>query len=324
MITRPMLATKIKPEQYGSLKFPILMSPKLDGIRCLKVNGRCLSRKFKPIRNNYVRNWIEKNLPDGVDGELFVRGKKFNDITSGIMSEDGFPDFYFALFDYVKDNLGTTYPTRYENLVDLVRSNIERYDNKVIVVIHDVINDIEGLKKYEQWAIDQGYEGAMIRSMNGPYKNGRSTLREGYLLKVKRISDSEAVIIGFEEGIHNENPESLNELGYTKRSHEQDGVVMADTLGSFQVRDIKHGWEFSLGTGDGLTQELRKEIWDHQDKYKGKIVKYKYQPYGMVDKPRFPVWLGFRDESDMSEDGSEDEEPEEKLKAKTTSLLNFQ
>jgi DNA ligase-1 len=321
-----MLATKIKPEQYGNIEFPILMSPKLDGIRCLKVGGRCLSRKFKPIRNNYVRNWIESNLPDGVDGELFVRGKRFNDITSGIMSEEGYPDFYFAIFDYVIDDLTAPYSVRYNDVVQLVHGLTLEQRKHVEIVYHIVIKDVIELQDYEQECIRKGYEGAMVRSMSGPYKNGRSTLKEGYLLKIKRISDSEAVIIGFEEGIHNENEAEISELGYTKRSHEQDGVVMADTLGSFKVRDIKHGWEFSLGTGDGLTQELRKEIWDHQDKYMGKIVKYKYQPYGMVDKPRFPVWLGFRDESDMSEDGSEDgdEEQEEKPKVKTTSLLDFQ
>jgi DNA ligase-1 len=324
MITRPMLATKIKPEQYGDIEFPILMSPKLDGIRSLKVNGKCLSRKFKPIRNNFVRNWIEKNLPDGVDGELFVRGKKFNDITSGIMSEDGFPDFYIALFDYVVDDMTAPYQVRYNDLIYLIASLTPEQKKHVELVHHIQINNVIELQEYEQECIDKGYEGAMVRSMNGPYKNGRSTLREGYLIKIKRISDSEAVVIGFVEGEHNENEAGINELGLTKRSHEQDGKVLADTLGAFQVKDIKHGWDFSLGTGDGLTQELRKEIWDHKDKYMGKIVKYKYQPYGMLDKPRFPIWLGFRDESDMSEDGSEDSDAEEeKSPTKTMSLLDF-
>jgi DNA ligase-1 len=31
----------------------------------------------------------------------------------------------------------------------------------------------------------------------------------------------------------------------------------------------------------------------------GKIVKYKYQEIGVLEKPRFPVFLGFRDKEDM-------------------------
>jgi hypothetical protein len=31
----------------------------------------------------------------------------------------------------------------------------------------------------------------------------------------------------------------------------------------------------------------------------GKVVKYKSQPTGVKDKPRFPVFLGFRDVVDM-------------------------
>jgi hypothetical protein len=32
---------------------------------------------------------------------------------------------------------------------------------------------------------------------------------------------------------------------------------------------------------------------------KGRIVKYRYQPAGMKDVPRFPAYLGFRDVRDM-------------------------
>ncbi|MCX6879876.1 MAG: hypothetical protein NTW21_39640 [Verrucomicrobia bacterium] len=60
-ITKPMLASKC--ERPDLLPFPVLATPKLDGIRCLKLGGRALTRSFKPISNRFAREWIEANLP---------------------------------------------------------------------------------------------------------------------------------------------------------------------------------------------------------------------------------------------------------------------
>ena len=70
LITKPMLAGKC--ERMNALSFPLFATPKLDGIRCLKIGGRALTRSFNPISNIHTREWIEANLPDGVDGELIV------------------------------------------------------------------------------------------------------------------------------------------------------------------------------------------------------------------------------------------------------------
>ena len=85
----------------------------------------------------------------------------------------------------------------------------------------------------------------------------------------------------------------------TKRSSKKADKQKADTLGEFFVKDVKTGLEFYIGTGQGLTKALRKEIWNNKDSYVGKLIKYKYQPSGQKDLPRFPSWLGFRDERDM-------------------------
>src|ERR1700743_2525812 len=72
-------------------------------------------------------------------------------------------------------------------------------------------------------------------------------------------------------------------------------------LGGFHVRDIYSGVEFDIGTG--FTLEQRKNLWDAWQKNPkhllGHIVKYKHFPVGVVDKPRHPIFLGFRDRRDM-------------------------
>src|SRR5439155_6175680 len=113
-ITKPMLAGKC--ERPDALSFPVLATPKLDGIRCLKINGRALTRSFKPVSNRYTRGWIEANLPDGLDGELIVRGTTCSETAGHIGRESGEPSFTFAVFDYVSDGVDVPYACRMQEL----------------------------------------------------------------------------------------------------------------------------------------------------------------------------------------------------------------
>ncbi len=296
MITRPLLAEEL--ENLGDVKFPVMISPKFDGIRCLKVNGNILTRSFKDIPNNYIREFLRTFAADGMDGEVvtYTNGKidDFNVIQSKVMSEDGEPDFRFIVFDFVTGSLDVPFKERYDYLDSFP------YDDRLEPCQHLHVHNLEQLKEAEERLVKQGYEGIMIRDPNGRYKCGRSTLKEGILLKYKRFEDSEAEILELREQEKNIGVKGINELGRTKRSHKKADKAPANTLGEFRVKDLKTGKEFCIGTGQGLTKQLRQEIWDDKDKYVGKIIKYKYQGCGQKDLPRFPSFLGFRDIRDMS------------------------
>lgn len=296
MITRPLLAEEA--ESLDQVKLPCYASPKLDGIRCLIIEGRVLSRSFKEIPNNYIRECL-KDEKSGQDGEIltYTDGEldDFNTIQSKVMREDGEPDFVFAVFDYVADELTVPFSTRIEQLKAL--DNESGIINLVPTVL---VKDLKNLKALEELWVNDGHEGIMIRSPEGRYKCGRSTLKEGILLKFKRFDDSEAEILEIREQETNIGEKGINELGKTKRSHKKADKAPAGTTGEFWVRDIHNKKEFGVGTGIGLTKELRQEIWDNKEKYIGKMIKYKYQGFGTQGKPRFPSFQGFRDERDMS------------------------
>lgn len=287
LITKPMLAVAV--EDLNQVRFPVIASPKLDGIRCVKVGGKALSRKFKPIPNHFVRNWIEQNCPDGFDGEIMCSGLTFNQIQSEIMSEDGEPSFQYVVFDYVKDDLKKPYEDR---LKDLVQAMTLKDSGRLQMNDSVIVDNLDTLKNYEEQCVNDGFEGVMIRSLSSPYKLGRSTLKEQYLLKIKRFEDAEAVVVGFEEKMKNNNKLEKNELGYAKRSSSMSGLEAAGVLGALLVKDPKTGEEFSIGSGFG--DIMRKEIWNNKDKYLNKLVTYKFQPSGGKDLPRFPVFKGFR------------------------------
>jgi DNA ligase-1 len=304
-ITAPMLAATLK--NWDKLDFKnnhYFATPKLDGIRALKIDGHLVSRTFKPIRNNYVRERLESILPDGADGEILVgTGTNFQETSSGVMSEDGKPNFIYHMFDLVNKNfLDEFYIFRTKNMTQWFASQSYksncRVPDFVKLVIPVEVKSLEELKAYEEKCLSEGYEGVILRTHDSPYKCGRATEKQQWLLKIKRFADDEAIVIGFGEKMHNDNAAETDALGHTKRSSAKDGLVSAGTLGYLSVKDLKTDIEFEIGSG--FDEILRYKIWNNQSKYLGQIVKYKHFAItGVKDKPRFPTFLGFRDKDDM-------------------------
>lgn len=292
-IKKPMLATEV-PELDFLFKQhrTFLCSPKLDGIRAMIVEGKLVSRNFKAIPNVFIRTEIEKmNLPEGIDGEITV-GETFNSSTSAVMRFEEEPRFTFHVFDVCSND---PFNVRYENLQKFCE---KCQDPRIVIVPHIKIDSTEELLKYEEKCLKEGFEGVMLRKLTGPYKFGRSSQNEAYLLKLKRFYDSEAKIIAIEELMSNQNDAELDAFGRTKRSQKQENLIPAGTMGSLIVQDIESGIEFKIGTG--FTQEMRDWFYENSQQLIGKIVKYKSQESGKVEKPRFPVFLGFRDINDLS------------------------
>ncbi len=274
---KPMLAATL--EKLEDVQFPVYVSPKLDGIRCLIHNGVAVSRALKPIPNKYIQEQL-KGLSNGLDGELMLHRGDFNAVQSAILSEDGEPDFYYAVFDIILD----------KPFEDRLRIINKRVVPKAIYFGAIKVYSIDELQDKENYAIDDGYEGIMLRSPNSPYKFGRSTVKEGYLLKYKRFKDDEAIITGFVEELHNENVAEKDNLGHTKRSSKKAFLKPMQTLGSLSV--VWNDKNFSIGTG--FDAAMRKEIWNNQDKFLGKSVTFKYQELSKYGIPRFPTFKGFR------------------------------
>lgn len=295
---KPMLADHA---DLANIKFPVYASPKLDGIRAVILKGKLLSRSLKPIPNKFTRKLFEGKLEyEGLDGELIVGSptdpKCFNKTTSGIMSEEGEPNIKYYVFDQIPEYCGQPTNVRFQTRYKDLASYITLLPN-TILVNQKLIFNLPELLEFEEECLNEGYEGVIIKDPNSPYKYGRSTLKEGYMLKIKRYMDSEAEILSVEELLSNNNEATRDELGKVKRSNAKAGMIPQNTLGALIVKDIKTQVEFSIGTG--FDESLRKELWDNKEDIIGKVVKYKFFAYGAVDKPRHPVFLGFRDKKDM-------------------------
>ena len=288
-IQKPLLAGKFDSEKA---KFPYAATPKIDGIRFLMVGGAALTRSFKPIRNEYLQKILSSNLPEGIDGEL-TSGSTFQECSS-IMRIKGEPDFKVWIFDFVNPKGEVKpYKERMDELRKFENFNIPSYE----ILFPTIVSNQEQIDHLMINNLNAGYEGLMLRDPNGIYKFGRSSVKENILLKVKEFMDDEAEIISFREKMINTNEGLKDNFGRTKRSSCQDGLKPSGTLGGLILRNSE-GLEFSCGSG--LNDALRDEIWKNKSKYLGKLVKYKYMSKGIDELPRHPVFIGVREDTDLS------------------------
>ena len=276
----------------------VLGSPKLDGYRCTTEDGAFTS-SMKKVTNLFIQRVLSDPMYNGLDGELIV-GKPnlpetFNNTTGPVRRADGEPDFKFYVFDR-HDMPKEAYKVKHAGNVEFLSET-----PFVHVVKQKRLETVEAVRVFELKCVDGGYEGAMIRVDTKLYKEGRCTLKEQNIFKRKPTEDDEAIIIGFDEQMLNTNKAKKNELGNMVRSSHKSGKVGKGTLGSFHCESpLWPGVVFKVGTGKGLTNALRKKIWDKRDMYIGDTLTYKYQKYGSIDAPRQPIFKGFRHEDDLT------------------------
>lgn len=294
---KPMLAGEAVLDK---LKYPVVASPKLDGLRGLVIDGKLMSRSLKLIPNKFLQSVFGHPQYNGLDGELIYGPPNAPDVyrqsTSAIMGHDGEPFVTFWAFDR-HDMPSMSYGMRREETAIIVEKFPVKEGGALRLLEQAVIRNESSLLEYESMLLASGYEGVILRDPDSKYKYGRSSTKEGILLKLKRFMDAEATIVDFEEQMHNANEAKKNELGRTKRSTAKAGLIGKDTLGALVCVDLDSGVQFNIGSG--MDDAVRQHIWNNRQVFKGKIVKYKSFKIGVKDAPRHPVFLGFRDKRDM-------------------------
>jgi DNA ligase-1 len=295
---KPLLAATC--DDVEAIQYPVLVSRKLDGIRCTVQNGKLYSRSLKLLPNQFVQD-LYSGLPNGLDGEILLGDPcaedAYRSTTSLVMSDSKPLDFFPGkkIRYYVFDCHNTVdFQTRLNDATRAIQGH-----PSVQIVQHVTVRSAEELLELEAAWLAEGNEGVMVRSIDGRYKEGRSTVKEGILQKVKRFKDGEALVLSSFEEMENTNEAKTNALGRTERSTAKAGKVGKGTLGGFEVQGITayEGVVFDIGCG--FTKQQREDLWADRKNLVGKVVVFKYFPLGSDTRPRFPVWKGFRDRRDM-------------------------
>lgn len=271
--------------------------PKYNGVRGGVQSSLLLSRQLKPIPNDYIRTVLSDPSLSNYEGEIVVGDYGHEDVfvrsTSGVMTEAGFPDFTWFMFDMYHPTLPF-----YERL-RLVHAKAAEYDDSRLQAVHfKVVHNDAELVAFSDECLSKRFEGVVLRDPYSLYKEGRSTELEGSFMRFVPWHKGEAVILDIIEGKVNKNESVRNELGYLEKSSHKENKVGSGRAGSFLVQDLKTGIQFKMPV-PGV--ELQNDVMQNKSKYLAKVAHYQFKsPVKRGGAPRFPQYLGLRHPDDMS------------------------
>jgi DNA ligase 1 len=240
-----MLATPFSEVSY--IVYPVIVQPKLNGIRAKWTGAQLISRQNKLWRRELLPYVYDKLLAfsadnPGVvlDGELYCHGIPFQEIerwtaVNRINPHDNNYLVEYHAFDIISTDLTEQRLTKLAGI----------YDQWVPVAI------AKNEESLQNWLIafrKAGYEGLMARCLNVPYLVGRTEA----LIKLKPWITCAAKIVGFSPG-----------------KDKYTGM-----LGALVV-EIEGNKVFNVS--GGLTDELREKIWKQQAFWVGRSIHVRYR-----------------------------------------------
>ena len=249
-----------------------LASEKLDGVRAYWDGENLLSRQGKKLNAPLS---FTKNFPKfALDGELYAKGLKFEEIQATVM--DKLPDekawsrLKFHVFDVSEASGGLL--DRLEVLAKFLKN--EPNDNLIIVKQIKMRDNVHFLK-FTKDIIARGGEGAVVREPNAPYEQKRSK----NALKFKKFKDAECEVVSINKGSGK----------YAKFAGSLTCKALGGKHGEEKAGEPKEGTIFKIGSG--LSDEQR----TNPPKI-GSIITYKFQNLTSYGKPRFPIFLRVRED----------------------------
>ena len=279
LVPLPMLAHDYN-KRGKSMTFPCYVQRKLDGVRCVAIPSRGLySRNGKQFPHlTHIRGDVDRlgrvaMLPGVMfDGELYSDELSFQEIVGLVKKETLRADdeakmkkIYLYIYDcIVLSQPALTYKDRYESLQSAFSTPVA-FPNLRLLSTATCASEDE-MKRLHADYVAEGYEGIMLRQMNGMYKVGH---RSPELQKYKEFDDAEYPVIGFKQG-----------------DGEEKGCVI------WQCR-TPAGLEFAVRPRG--TRADRIELFANGAAYIGKMLTVRYQELTTDGVPRFPVGISFRD-----------------------------
>lgn len=294
-----------KPWTLGELDalrpWPLYASTKYNGIRGSVQNGIVVSNTGKPIRNSFVQELFSPF--EGLDAEIICGAPWAPDVRP---KSQGFCNSLYQEGDvhfYVFDTLSIDAPYS-ERLMQIQSLNSEI----ITIVPQTLVHSIDDIVVLQQETLAAGYEGLVLRSPLGTYRNARCTWRQltspgGSMLKLKQFDELEARVVGFKPLMRNLNDDEQSPLGYVERSTSKAGLVEdSSLLGAFHVRPLPKGnHQFTepfwvgggiAGTWDELERRRLMARAEHLTDI-GAVMTIRFLPEGHETRPQQPKFVAW-------------------------------
>lgn len=251
----PLLLANVLGPQVDPAAY--LVSEKFDGVRALW-DGKTL--RFRSGQTIAAPQWFLSKLPAQVlDGELWLGRGRFEEL-SGLVRKLQPEDAEWRQIKYLIFELPDApgpFTARAQRIQEIV---IATKWPQLVAIPQFRVKDRQELKNKLDEVVRAGGEGLMLHLAEAPYLTGRSDV----LLKLKPLSDTEAVVVGHIPG-----------------KGKYKGM-----LGALRV-EMPDGRQFVIGTG--FTDAVRKD-----PPAVGTVVTYTYRGLTKNGLPRFASYLRVR------------------------------
>jgi DNA ligase-1 len=246
---KPMLA-KVWADEKHKIVYPATVQPKLDGLRCFAYlkDGEVFlqSRGGDPYVVHHIQQQLKLLLPEGVifDGELYSHGTSLQTINSWVRRpQEDSTNITYVVYDYVqRSDMDLFWPSRLAALsLKFWEKNVNA--THIYQCPHMTVDREEEIKPLHDAYVQHGYEGAIVRSYDMPYRFG---YRSSGLLKMKEFQDDEFRIVGYERGkgkfenvpIFHCKTKTGQVFGVTPRGTDQERLRMLNEADTYLNKDL--------------------------------------------------------------------------------------
>lgn|SRR5215475_1109391 len=249
------------------LRFPVIVEPKLDGIRAVCVQGEFQSRTGKPMWNvSHIGQQLAELGPLVFDGELIH--KDWNNTISVVHTQSQVTsDIIYYIFDMLElEEWQNRLCTRMQVQRSRALLGTIKETSQIKIVSQWVCETYDDILEVYDDYLKQGLEGIVIKSVQGFYV----FRRHHAWMKLKPSSTVDCQVTGIQEG--------------TGKYTGIMGALMVDVGGQM------------CGLGTGFTDDERKSMWESPPI--GKMVEVRYQEVTKEGVLRFPSFLRMRPDLD--------------------------
>jgi DNA ligase-1 len=262
------------------LQYPLYVQAKYDGYRCVYYKGVLWTRAGNPMPNINLVDYFG-NITDiqnyVFDGELYIHGDNFQNLTKILNSEKGIipKGLKYYIYDCMpvsdwesqKTKLG--YSDRLKLIREQVNGVLADYSKYVDAPTDLVNNSAEVIEIYKKY-LKSGYEGCMLKAKEGKYQWKRVSLKSGEMIKLKPFKSVDLEVTGIFDG--------------EGKFKGKAGGILVDYNG------------VTVWCGSGFDDATRDILSKEPNRYIGKTAEIKYFEETEDGSLRFPIFERWRED----------------------------
>lgn len=262
-------------------KFPLMIAPKIDGVRGRFLNGNMYSRNGKIIKGlGRIIKELESKGSD-FDGELTVPGLSFDEASGLIRSNEDTPEAVYNIFDMPSESGSKM--DRYRKSFTILNPNMLDFVKLINTIVVYTIEEL--FDKYNSY-LDEGYEGAVVYDPESLYEDKRSS----DWVRLVPMKSADCKVVGAYEG----EGKFAGSLGGIIVDYNGNRVRVGSGFTSKSFDELTENQKAKIVCRDSYDSKVRSIIWGNPDRFKCATAEITFKQETATGSMRHPIFKCWR------------------------------